>query len=351
MRDRNFLAEFLARQQQPIQTQQAFQQPTQIVDDENRQLISALQSQPSRIQGTVPLPELSTREALAKNLLEQANDRNAHPLARGIAAYFGSKELQDIGAEKGRTQEAIAAAEAEKERLQREEDIALKREGLDIQRQTAEAQERRFEQQAQLDKEKLKLDRDKFNAEAERDAQNNAITKIKSADGEVDLLFKGNAPVNDGLEKGQQWAVDKDGNRVTVPITTQPTEKAEQSKQMTLEVVNRLLANETGVRDNFGVFDQFTPKIQEATRQAATDLEQLKSLLTVENLGLMSGVLSETDIKILQNVSAAAFSEGATEKGAIRALKDLQKSLGSDTKAADKKDVNEFEGFKIKGRK
>ena len=122
MRDRNFLAEFLARQQQqPQQPQQAFQQPTQIVDDENRQLISALQSQPSRIQGTVPLPELNTREALARNLLQQANDRNAHPLARGIAAYFGSKQLQDIGAEKGRTQEAIAKAEAEAERLKIEE--------------------------------------------------------------------------------------------------------------------------------------------------------------------------------------------------------------------------------------
>jgi hypothetical protein len=126
MRDRNFLAEFLARQQQqPQQPQQAFQQPTQIVDDENRQLISALQSQPSRVQGTVPLPELNTREALARNLLQQANDRNAHPIARGIAAYFSSKELQDIGAEKGRTQEAIAKAEAEKERLQREEDMSL----------------------------------------------------------------------------------------------------------------------------------------------------------------------------------------------------------------------------------
>ena len=126
MRDRNFLAEFLARQQQqPQQPQQAFQQPTQIVDDENRQLISALQSQPSRIQGTVPLPELNTREALAKNLLEQANDRNAHPLARGIAAFFGSKELQNIGAEKGRTEEAIAKAEEEKERLKIEEERAF----------------------------------------------------------------------------------------------------------------------------------------------------------------------------------------------------------------------------------
>jgi hypothetical protein len=123
MRDRNFLAEFLARQ--PQQPQQSFEQSTQIVDDENRQLISALQSQPTRVQGTVPLPELANREALARNLLQQANDRNAHPLARGIAAYFGSKELQNIGAEKGRTQEAIAAAEAKAERLKIEEERAF----------------------------------------------------------------------------------------------------------------------------------------------------------------------------------------------------------------------------------
>ena len=87
--------------------------------------------------------------------------------------------------------------------------------------------------------------------------------------------------------------------------------------------------------------------MQEDTRQAATDLEQLKSLLTVENLGLMSGVLSETDIKILQNVSAAAFSEGATEDGAIRALKDLKTSLGKGTPKAGDEPVNEikFLGF------
>lgn len=355
MRERNFLANFLRggqpmAAQQPVATQQQ-QQPIQLGTPAMPQTTPGIAGQAPTVSGDplgglTPLSVLDSKEALARSLMEQSQNRDVHPLARGLSAFMGAKSMQDVSAQRAQTEGAIRQAEAQRERLRREEDIALKREGFDIQRQGLEAQERRFERQSQLDEERLKLDRDKFNQSAVRDAQNNAITKIPSSDGKVDLLFKGNAPVNEGLERGQQWAVDKEGNRVAVPIATQPTEKAQQSKQMTLEVVNRLLDNEEGVRDNFGVFDRFTPNVQEETRQAATDLDQLKSLLTVENLGLMSGVLSETDIKILQNVSAAAFSEGATEEGALNALKNLKKSLGSNGAKAD-----EFEGFKVKGQK
>jgi len=136
-RERNFLSEFLTRQQG--QQQQALNQPQQaiaqpdIVEDENRGLIQALKTQPKKVSGAVPLPELATREALAKSLLQQANDRNAHPLARGIAAFFGAKTLQEVGAERGKTEQALAKAEAEQKRITKEEERAFESGLLDRQ--------------------------------------------------------------------------------------------------------------------------------------------------------------------------------------------------------------------------
>jgi hypothetical protein len=259
--------------------------------------------------------------------LGTANDRNAHPLARGIAAFFGTKALQDTGAERGRTEQAIAKAEAETKRLQREQDVSLKREGLDIQRQGVDNQQLGQEnQQAQFD-ERLKLDRDKFNQEVTRDAQKNAFTKIKSADGTVDLLFKGNAPVNDGLDKGLQWGVDKDGNRVAVPIPQQKTEKASQQKELMLSIVDRLLKNKDGLNSIYGPIDNIIPNTFDTTREAETDMAQLTNILTADNLDLMSGVLSETDIKIIAGVAGGGLAKTNTQEGARKALVRLKTSL------------------------
>lgn len=146
-RDRDFLAEMLMRQAptpvaRPLpqgQAQPVRAQPINLAQDENS-LVQALQTQPTKVAGTVPLAELDARELLARNLLEQSNDRNAHPLARGLAAFMGAKTLQETGAERGKTQSAIATAEAEQKRLKRAEDLALEREGLDIKRAEGEVQ-------------------------------------------------------------------------------------------------------------------------------------------------------------------------------------------------------------------
>jgi hypothetical protein len=129
-RNRDFLAEFL-------QQRQAAQAPTPQLRPQALpagQPIAAPQaaqqtglSAGGAAGGLVPLPELDARQALAKSLIDQSQDRNAHPLARGIAAFFGHKNLQEIGAERGRTESAIREAELERARLQREEDLGFKR--------------------------------------------------------------------------------------------------------------------------------------------------------------------------------------------------------------------------------
>lgn len=157
------------------------------------------------------------------------------------------------------------------------------------------------------------------------------VTRRKSKDGKIDLLFEGNAPLNEGLEKGLQWGEDKEGNRVAVPIPTQQNDKAKGLKTQTLNIVNRLVKNVDGVNSIFGALDNITPNFVGTTREAQTDMNQLINILTSENLDIMSGVLSETDIKIIAGIAGGQFASTNTQEGARSALIELQGTL----KAAD----------------
>lgn len=347
MKDRNFLAELLMQNVKKPMAQPLGSNPlAQAVMGQQPE--NTPQAQPLATQQSfTPISVLDSRQALANSLLEQSSNRSAHPIARGIAAYFGSKATQDINAERTRTEEAIAKREEEKEA----EKMRIEQERFD---RTIGLQERQLEQSAKQFEQTLALRRQEFNARQQRDANNNAVMKIRDEERGVDLLFKGNAPVTDGLEKGLQWATDDEGNRVAVPIPTQPTQKAAIFRDLTLETVDRLLANEAGVKGNFGAADKFLPNMRESTMQAQTDLNQLRSLLTVENLDLMTGVLSETDIKILQNVAGGGIADTASEKGAIEAIKRIKKTLSGEIKrptsdAESGKQLPTTSGFKILG--
>jgi hypothetical protein len=66
---------------------------------------------------------------------------------------------------------------------------------------------------------------------------------------------------------------------------------------------------------------------------AQTDLEYLKNLNTTENLGLLKGVLSDTDIRILASVGSGELA-GSDEK-VISALGRMQKALGGEVSAGN----------------
>ena len=357
---KDFLAEMLRGEKQQVTPISGRSRQQQIANAlvqgpvQNQQQASISEVMPTSLNS---LSALDSKEMLARSLIEQSQDRSMHPLARGLSAFMGTKQIQEISAERTKTENALRAAEAERLELERKEELGFKQAELDMKRDQFEMQQNQYDLQSKQFEDRLKFDRDKFNHEKIRDEKGNAITKIPSKDGKVDLLFKGNEPVNDGLEKGQQWGVDKDGNRVAVPIATQASEKAENTKQLTLDVVNRLINNEDGVRGNFGVIDQYTPSMQSGTREAETDLNQLRALLTVENLSLMSGVLSETDIKILQNVAGGGLAETNSEQGAITAIRRIRDSLtGKKTifnseEEADKSGLPKGTTVLINGRK
>lgn len=312
---------------------------------EKGQLVNSLKGMPGALGSFVGNIGLSNNKPnmghaqLAKILLQQSQ-ATQNPLVAALTGFVGASALSNIGeshaemqAEEQAKEQAMQAAmmdmkkeafELEKNKFELEarkldETLALESEGRQLKRDELNQKADQFAQNLQLQK-------DQFNQKLLRDAQENAITKIP-ADNGIDLLFKGNAPITTGLEKGMQWGVTNQGKRIAVPIAKEPTQKAQQIKELALDTVNRLLKNKDGVKKNFGVFDQYTINVFDDARQAQTDLNQLRSILTAENLDLMTGVLSETDIKILQNVAGGGLAETATEEGVLRTLEDLKSTF------------------------
>lgn len=261
--------------------------------------------------------QLNQRAQLA-NMLLQSGQKTSSPIVAALAGFLGTNELQNIADQQGAVDKTAAEKEAAK-------DIY----NMQYKERAFEEDKRQFNEQmkqnAQQFAAKIGLEREKFNAEAIRDARNNAITKIADPKTGTDLLFQGLKPLTEGLEKGMQWGIGKDGNRVAVPIPQVQSEKASAQKDLALQTVNRLLNNKSGVLSIYGALDRITPNITEAARNAETDINMLSSLLTVENLGLLKGVLSDTDIKILQRVGAGEIAlDTASQGGAWDALNRMQ---------------------------
>lgn len=303
--------------------------------DQN-QLIQMLmqQGQQSQTQN-----QLNQRAQMAKMLM-QGGQQTTSPIVAALSGFLGMNELQDIADKQGEVDRSAAQAEAAKDIYQ----IQYK------EREFTESQKQFREQMAQNAKqfaEKMGLERDKFNLEKIRDAQNNALTKIADPKSGVDLLFKGASPVNDGLEKGLQWGIDKNGNRVAVPVPTLPSEKAATQKQLALEVVNRLLENKAGVKSVYGAVDRMTPNLLTSTRNAETDINALRAMTTLENLDLLKGAMSDNDIKFIQNASAGALNlETASQEGALAALESMKFTLEGRAFATEQ----EAEASGVKGK-
>jgi len=348
-RDRNFLGEFLT--QQRGQQQQAAQAPQQaiqqspIVEDENQGLIQALKTPAKKVAGVVPLPELSSREALAKSLLAQANDRNAHPLARGISAFFGAKTLQDIGAERGRTQEALAKADAEKRRLEREEDLAfkereigVKEEGVDVQRERIEAerQERAATKERQ---EKL----DAINEEERLRKADIAARRL-----ELDEQAAQNT-IDEKTFKREQAKIDEEAAIV----------EEEAAAENSITLIETLLEH-PGLDAAVGGTSIFPtrPGSDAADFEARFDQIKGEAFLSAFQKLKGGGTITETEGKKAES-ALARMQLSQSEKEFKSAAKEFKTTIedGVNRKKAQAKkkgltvEAPEFEGFKIRGKK
>jgi len=106
-------------------------------------------------------------------------------------------------------------------------------------------------------------------------------------------------------------------------------------KQKALEATYRLVGNPnapegsaeragnvSGVRANRGGISTLIPNFGNAAVDAEADLTTLSNLLTTENLGLLKGVLSDTDMKVLASIGSGEI-QGSDKKtmGAIRRMR------------------------------
>lgn len=109
-------------------------------------------------------------------------------------------------------------------------------------------------------------------------------------------------------------------------------------KQKALEATYRLVGNPlakkgtpefegniSGVRANRGGISTLFPNVFNSAVDAEADLTTLSNLLTTENLGLLKGVLSDTDMKVLASIGSGEIA-GSDEK-AIGAIKRMQQAL------------------------
>ena len=163
-RDPNLLAQQLLQgQRADIAPTTGFVPQPQLRPQQSAQaeaLLAPQQAQPIRQELTTAAELLNPnagRSIIAKNLLEFSNDRSRNPIARGLAAFVGSKTLIEEGERAGeqerRTTAAAAEAKAEQQRIAqgfKEREIGVQERKLDIDVQDLQRKRENTEKQQQL---------------------------------------------------------------------------------------------------------------------------------------------------------------------------------------------------------
>lgn len=151
-----------------------------------------------------------------------------------------------------------------------------------------------------------------------------------------EAAYKENLAASRGNPKlQQQITADYMKNKADAQIKLREQQdqfnRGTQVKQAALDAVNRLLKNPS-LESVTGPFDQRTPTFFNRSADAEADIEYVRNLMTTENLGLLKGVLSDTDMKILASIGSGELS-GSDER-VLSALKKMKKSLSAQVNAA-----------------
>lgn len=90
-----------------------------------------------------------------------------------------------------------------------------------------------------------------------------------------------------------------------------------------LALTQNLLGNTEGLAGATGPFSSMMPSFKEQTVDFEANVKELQDLLTMANLGRMTGVLSESDIKLIAN-AASGLNLRASEGRMALKLKEIQ---------------------------
>lgn len=114
-------------------------------------------------------------------------------------------------------------------------------------------------------------------------------------------------------------------------------------KTKALESVDRLLNNPSGVRANRGGISTIFRNVSNEAVDAEADLTNVTNLLTTENLGLLKGVLSDTDMKVLASIGSGELQ--GSDKKTMGALRRMKTALSGKVDAAKEVQLKGYEGM------
>jgi len=131
------------------------------------------------------------------------------------------------------------------------------------------------------------------------------------------------------LETNPSYAFRMQQREEQQQAETVENDKAIDFASDTYDIAQRLL-DSSGLEDAVGTVQGRLPSFDSNTVDFENDLEFLTSRLTKENLGIMKGVLSDNDIRILTNIGAGELklvgSEDRMRQGLKRVMNKLAKA-------------------------
>jgi len=114
-----------------------------------------------------------------------------------------------------------------------------------------------------------------------------------------------------------------------VRVEQKRLKKAAVFQDRAVELLTGILGNDE-LGDVLGsVEGSFDFRLQDSEAELIADIEEAGNILTADNLSLMSGVLSESDIKILKNLAGGGLIRTRTEKRFIKDVTALRDKLAS----------------------
>lgn len=95
----------------------------------------------------------------------------------------------------------------------------------------------------------------------------------------------------------------------------------------TKRLIDEILLDKDAVRAAVGPISSQLPTYRGSTSEAESKIRRLGSIATAENLNLMSGVLSNTDIQILKDIAGGQYDLSRDDEMFIRDLERIQLKL------------------------
>lgn len=143
-------------------------------------------------------------------------------------------------------------------------------------------------------------------------------------------VFRGDSttpiPIEQGTAQPGDRPYDPVAARSSQPNNPEAIDTAREAKRLASELLQH-----KGFNGAFGLAGSYMPTLRQSTADAETLRDALTSLLTLENMNKMKGVLSDSDMKLLKQASStinARMSESAARSELQRIVEVMGKVAG-----------------------